>query len=107
MPDVHFIQSDGTDQLVEVPLGENLKQAAIDNLVPGIIGDCGGFASCGTCHAYIDESFQAALDAPSEDEEMVLEGILAPVTENSRLTCQVRMVPALDGVVVRIPDEQI
>ncbi|GAB3246654.1 2Fe-2S iron-sulfur cluster-binding protein [Nocardioides dilutus] len=106
MSTAHFVEADGTDHTVEVPDGENLKQAAMDNLVPGIIGDCGGFAECGTCHGYVDEAYLDRLPAATEDEEMMLEGILAPVERNSRLTCQIPMTSELDGIVVRLPEVQ-
>ncbi|MDR6174171.1 2Fe-2S ferredoxin [Nocardioides zeae] len=106
MSTANFIEADGTAHAVDVPDGENLKQAAIDNLVPGIIGDCGGFAECGTCHGYVDEAYVDRLPAPSEDERLMLEGILAPVEANSRLTCQIPMTPQLDGIVVRLPEVQ-
>jgi len=106
MSTAHFVGADGTDYAVEVPDGESLKQAAVDNLVPGIIGDCGGFAECGTCHGYVDEAYLDRIPAPTEDEEMMLEGILAPVEHNSRLTCQISMTPQLDGIVVRLPEVQ-
>ena len=106
MPVVRFIQFDGTQLSVEVPDGENLKQAALDNMVPGIIGDCGGYAECGTCHGYVEGTSTAELEPPTEDEEMMLEGLLAPVRENSRLTCQIKMRPELDGITVRLPEVQ-
>ena len=106
MPKAHFVEADGTDHTVDVSEGETLKQAAVDNLVPGIIGDCGGYAECGTCHGYVDEAFLERLPEPSEDEQLMLEGILAPVHHNSRLTCQLTMTPELDDIVVRLPEVQ-
>jgi 2Fe-2S ferredoxin len=106
MPQVNFIDPTGVRHSLEVQPGDTLKQAAVDNLVAGIIGDCGGFASCGTCHAYIDDAHQASLQPPSEDELFMLEGLVAPVRETSRLTCQIVMTEELDGVVVHIPAEQ-
>lgn len=106
MPLVRFIEFDGTEHPVDATVGEVLKQAALDNLVPGIIGDCGGFAECGTCHGYIDVPYAAKLDEPDEAEEMMLEGLLAPVAENSRLTCQVTMRADLEGIIVRLPEVQ-
>ena len=106
MPTARYIESDGTEHVVDVRIGENLKQAALDNLVPGIVGDCGGYASCGTCHGYVDDAHLALLDPPTEDEAVMLEGLLAPVNANSRLTCQLAMNPSLDGITIRLPDVQ-
>lgn len=106
MPTARFIESNGTEHIVEVFVGQDLKQAALDNLIPGIIGDCGGYASCGTCHGYIDDVYLARLAPPGEDEEVMLEGLLSTVTVNSRLTCQLTMTTSLDGITVRLPEEQ-
>ncbi|AKS33772.1 2Fe-2S iron-sulfur cluster-binding protein [Mycolicibacterium goodii] len=106
MPTARYVEPNGVKHTVEVPVGENLRQAALDNLVPGIIGECGGYATCGTCHGYVDDSFLPKLAPPSEDEEFMLEGLLAPVTANSRLTCQLIMSPSLEGITIRLPEEQ-
>lgn len=103
---VRFVEHDGTEHVVEVAIGENLKQAALDNLIPGIIGDCGGCATCGTCHGYIERSFLHQLPPMDEDEEFALEGVPADVEDNSRLTCQIIMTDALAGIEVRLPDVQ-
>lgn len=106
MPKARFVGADGAESILEVPVGENLMQAAVDNLVPGVIGDCGGFAECGTCHVFVDQRFSGLLAARSEDEEIMLEGLLNPVTEASRLSCQIVMTGELDGITVHIPEEQ-
>lgn len=106
MPDARYVQADGSETLLDVPLGQTLKQAALDAMVPGIIGDCGGFATCGTCHAYVGDDYLDRLPTPSEDEEIMLEGLLGPVTAASRLTCQIAMTPALDGITVTLPATQ-
>ena len=106
MPEARYLGTDGAETVLDVPVGETLMQAAVDNLVPGIIGDCGGFATCGTCHVYVAERFVALLPDPSEDEETMLEGLLTPVTANSRLACQVTMTDDLDGITVQVPESQ-
>jgi 2Fe-2S ferredoxin len=106
MPEARFVGADGAESVLDVAVGETLRQAAVDNLVPGIIGDCGGFATCGTCHVFVDERFLPLLPAPSEDEEIMLEGLLAAMTETSRLTCQIAMTDELDGITVHVPESQ-
>lgn len=106
MPKARYVGVDGTETVLDVPVGENLKQAAVDNLVPGILGECGGFATCGTCHVFVDQPYRSRLPDPSEDEEVVLEGLLGPVTEASRLTCQIALTDELDGITVRVPESQ-
>ena len=106
MPLVTFIGADGRRHEVDADIGSSLKQVALDHLVPGILGDCGGTATCGTCHAYVATEYAGRLQPPSEEEELTLSGVLAPVTRDSRLTCQITMSQALDGIVLRLPDVQ-
>lgn len=105
MTHITYIEDDGTRHEVEAEDGTSLMQAALDNLVPGIVGDCGGCCSCATCHAYIDPAFLDRLPPPQADERDLLEGAL-DIQACSRLTCQVRVQAALEGVVVRIPRSQ-
>jgi 2Fe-2S ferredoxin len=106
MPVVRFVESDGTAHIVDAAVGQTLKQAAIDNLVPGIIGECGGCATCGTCHGYVDARFLPLLAAPDDNEQMVLEGVPAPLAANSRLTCQILMTEELAGIEIHLPVTQ-
>jgi Ferredoxin len=105
MLQVTFIEHDGTAHLVSAPSERTLMQIALDNGVPGILGDCGGSCSCATCHAYVDARWTDKLPAISETETFMLEGVPDP-RENSRLCCQIKMQVALDGIVVQLPEEQ-
>lgn len=105
MSKVTFIEHDGTTHLVEAENDQNLMQCAQNHGVPGILGDCGGCCSCGTCHGYIDPPWQARVGEASEDERLMLDGA-DHVQPGSRLTCQVKMTDALDGLVVRLPPVQ-
>ncbi len=105
MPKVTFIEADGKQHAVDAQAGKSVMQTALDNLVPGIVGECGGFASCATCHGYVDEAWTAKLPPPDAAEE----GMIAcafHVRPNSRLTCQIKLTPELDGLVVRLPPSQ-
>jgi len=106
MLQVTFIEHDGTTHLVSAPLERTLMQIALDNAVPGILGDCGGACSCATCHAYVDARWTEKLPAVSETEAFMLEGVPAP-RANSRLCCQIKMQAALDGIVVQLPEVQV
>ncbi|WP_048440312.1 2Fe-2S iron-sulfur cluster-binding protein [Caenimonas sp. SL110] len=106
MPTVVFIDHEGAATRVEAPLGKSLMQVAVDNGVTGILGDCGGSCSCATCHGYVDEAFVGLLAPRSESETFMLEGV-PELKDNSRLCCQIRMQPQLDGIVVRLPAEQV
>ncbi|ATB37919.1 (2Fe-2S) ferredoxin [Cystobacter fuscus] len=105
MTKIKFIEADGKEHEVEAQEGQSVMQTALNNLVPGIVGECGGFASCATCHGYVDEGWQSKLPPPDAAEE----GMIAcafHVKPNSRLTCQIKVTPALDGMVVRLPVSQ-
>lgn len=105
MPKVTYIESNGATHTIEAEPGRNLMQIATENLVPGILGDCGGVCSCATCHAYVDPAWLNLLPARSETEIFLLEGVSNPLTE-SRLCCQIKMSADLDGIVLTLPDEQ-
>ena len=106
MPKVVFIDPTGTRHDVEAPAGKNLMQVALDNSVPGILGDCGGACSCATCHGYVDPSWTDRLPPRSETEVFMLEGVPEP-RGSSRLCCQLRASAELDGIVIELPDEQV
>jgi len=105
MPTVTFIEHNGTPHTVEATPERSLMQIAIDNGVPGILGDCGGACSCATCHGHVDARWQAELPPMTETESFMLDGVIER-DAGSRLCCQIRLTPALDGLVVRLPAEQ-
>ncbi len=104
-PRVRFIEHDGTEHLVEAELGQGVMQCAQQHLVPGVLGDCGGSATCGTCHGYVDFHWMPRVGPPGEDERLLLDGS-DDARPNSRLTCQIVMTPELDGLIVRLPRTQ-
>ncbi|WP_028081000.1 2Fe-2S iron-sulfur cluster-binding protein [Solimonas soli] len=106
MPNILFIDHTGKEYRVQAEAGKNVMQIATENMVPGILGDCGGACSCATCHGYVDPAWLDKVDPKSEAEEMMLDGALN-VESNSRLTCQIILTDALDGLVVRLPASQI
>ena len=105
MPKILYIEHNGTQHVVEAEVGKSVMQVAIDNMVPGIVGDCGGCCTCATCHGYIDPSWVDKLQVPSEEEIMMLDGALS-VQPSSRLTCQITVKSELDGLVIRLPASQ-
>ena len=106
MPKATYIEADGTVTEVELPEGWTLMQGATLNGVDGIEGECGGSCSCATCHCYVDEAFLAALPEPGPVEDDMLDLTVSERRENSRLSCQIKMTPALDGIVVHLPEAQ-
>jgi 2Fe-2S ferredoxin len=102
---ITYIEFNGTAHEVEGSEGQSIMEVATQNLIPGILGDCGGTCSCATCHTYVDAAWLARIDAASDDELGVLEGAL-DVRENSRLCCQIKLDSTLDGIVVHLPLRQ-
>lgn len=107
MPDITLIAADGTEHGFEAAYGISLMQAATGHGVPGILADCGGLPSCGTCHVFVDPAWADRLPPPAADELAVLEITAVPRRANSRLACQIRLTPALQGLLLRLPDYQV
>ena len=100
-----YVEHDGTEHAVDAPIGWSLMEAAVKHRIPGIDADCGGACACATCHVYVDPAWAAAIPAKSEMEEAMLDFAL-DVKENSRLSCQIKVSAALDGLIVRTPRTQ-
>lgn len=105
MPQVTYIDKDDKEYVVDVDNGTNLMQAAIDNMVPSILGDCGGACACATCHVFVDPAWMDKVGQADEVEAEMLDGLMDP-EPTSRLSCQIIMSDQLDGVVVRLPESQ-
>lgn len=105
MPSITFVFHDGTRQEVSAPSGHSIMQVASDNNIEGIIAECGGSCSCATCHCYVDEAWADKLEAPSAMEKEMLTCVLNEKA-NSRLSCQVKVTDALDGIAVHVPESQ-
>jgi ferredoxin, 2Fe-2S len=105
MPRITYIEHDGTAHIVDVPVGWSVMEGAVRNLVPGIDADCGGACACATCHVYVDPGWLDKLPPREELESAMLDFAPAP-RSNSRLSCQIRMTQALDGLVVETPESQ-
>ena len=105
MPKITFISHNGKESVVDAPEGISVMNAAVDNGVPGIDADCGGECSCATCHVMVDAAWFAKTGAPNTNEEAMLD--LNPErTPTSRLSCQIKVTGALDGLVVNVPEFQ-
>ncbi|PCH84612.1 MAG: 2Fe-2S ferredoxin [Piscirickettsiaceae bacterium] len=99
---VTYIEHDKTSHEVEVEEGQNLMEAALDNMVPGIDGDCGGVCACATCHVHVDPSWVDKLE-PMTDAEDAMLGIVDERTENDRLCCQIIASPEINGLILHLP----
>ena len=105
MPRVTYIQADGQSQEVNLEAGSSLMQGAVDNMIDGIVAECGGSCSCATCHCYIEESWSSKVEPASEIEKDLLDCV-TDQKENSRLSCQINVTDSLDGLVVHLPESQ-
>lgn len=107
MPLVTYIEHDGARHEIDVASGENVMRGAVYNGVEGILGECGGGLACATCHCYVDEAWADVCGEPeSQEERDMLESAAAERRATSRLSCQIEVSDALDGLIVHLPETQ-
>ena len=105
MAKITYIEHSGAEPGVEVKSGLSVMEGAVKNNIPGIDADCGGACACATCHVYVDEAWKDKTGTPSAMEESMLD-FAENVEPTSRLSCQIRVTDALDGLSVRMPESQ-
>ncbi|KJZ21246.1 2Fe-2S iron-sulfur cluster-binding protein [Loktanella sp. S4079] len=105
MVSITFIQPDGAAQTVQATEGDSVMQTALNNNIAGIFAECGGAMMCATCHCYVEDDWSAQTGPKSDGEDDMLECAETEVTDASRLTCQIKVTPDLDGLVIRLPAE--
>jgi 2Fe-2S ferredoxin len=86
--------------------GDSLMQAAVAAGVDGIAADCGGLLTCATCHVVVPEPWRSALPPMAAEESTMLDFTATPRCEGSRLSCQIVLSEALDGMMVDLPKSQ-
>ena len=106
MPTITFIHPDNRVQSVEAEIDDSAMRVALAHGIDEIVAECGGNAVCATCHVYVDEAWLPKLAPVAADEDDLLDGAAAERLPNSRLSCQIKITPALDGLVLRLPDRQ-
>jgi len=106
MPTVHLIAADGSRTTLQARRGQSLMKAALAGDVDGIAADCGGCLTCATCHVYVAADWFAKLPAPSRDERAMLEMTASERRPGSRLSCQIALDDALEGLTVELPPAQ-
>jgi len=107
MVHINFVEADGRTFEVDAPEGWSLMEAAFHNGVEGIEAECGGSCTCATCHVYVDERYLDKLKPVQPNEDEMLECTATERLPTSRLSCQIELTDALDGIVVNIPETQI
>ncbi|HET8880592.1 MAG TPA: 2Fe-2S iron-sulfur cluster-binding protein [Solimonas sp.] len=101
---ITFIEHDGTRHTVDVEPGTNLMEAATLNMVPGVLGMCGGICSCATCHCYVPDAWRDRVAPPADGETLMLDTVTHRKPD-SRLGCQIIVGDALDGIEVGLPED--
>lgn len=107
MPTIHYILKDGSTRSVEAKAGASVMETAIHHNIRGIDAECGGSCSCATCHVYVADDFLDRLEPPDEMEDELLDGTASEREPGSRLSCQITVTAALDGLTVRVPQTQV
>jgi ferredoxin, 2Fe-2S len=105
MAKITYIDAVDVARTVDGEIGSTVMETAIKNGVPGIEAECGGACACSTCHVYVDEAWREKTGEPSPMEEDMLD-FAFEVKPNSRLSCQIKVTEALDGLVVTTPERQ-
>ena len=105
MPKITYIEHSGKEHVIEAPVGQTVMETAVKHAVPGIDADCGGACACATCHVYVDPEWLPKLPKRQDMEEQMLDFAIE-LKPNSRLSCQLKVTPALDGLIVRTPKSQ-
>jgi 2Fe-2S ferredoxin len=104
---IQFVQAGNAAPLqLQCKTGQSLMQAAVAANVNGIEADCGGLMTCATCHVHVREPYAGQLPPPGEEELGMLEFTASPRRPNSRLSCQIELTEALDGLTVDLPENQ-
>ena len=105
-PTITFIDANGNRRTLQAEPGQSVMQAAIDNKVPGILADCGGCCSCATCHCYVEEPWGGLVPTASVEEAELVSYAFDP-RPTSRLSCQLVLTFAHDGIEIGLPKRQI
>jgi ferredoxin, 2Fe-2S len=105
MPQVTYVQPDGSTRTCLLKAGQSVMDGALDNDIPGIRAQCGGGCTCATCHCYVLEPALDALPPPHQDELDLLDYVFER-RGNSRLSCQIRVGAGLDVMVIAVPTRQ-
>jgi len=105
MVQITFIDFSGQSRTVEGDEGSTVMETALKNNVPGIEAECGGACACATCHVYVDEAWADKIPPAQPMEEDMLD-FAFDVRPTSRLSCQIRVTAATEGLVVHTPERQ-
>ena len=105
MPKITYIEHDGTQHTVEAEVGSTVMETALKNDVSSVVAECGGGCTCATCLVHVDETWFEKVGPPSSEENDMLDAAFE-LKPTSRLSCQIKVTDALDGLIVRTPAYQ-
>jgi len=106
MPKITYINADGSSRTIDAEIGATVMETAIKNSVAGIEAECGGACACATCHVYVDDTWREIAGEPSPMEEDMLD-FGYDVQPNSRLSCQIKVTPEIDGLTVDVAPRDV
>jgi len=101
-----FILPDGTERELEAKPGLSVMETAVQNNIEGIVAECGGSMSCATCHVFLDEASLERIGGPGETESDMLDFAATERRPTSRLSCQIKVGPEIEGALISIPERQ-
>ena len=105
MPKIIYITQEKSKHEIDVDNGYTVMEGAVNNNIDGIPAECGGACACATCHAYIDSSWLDKIPEMDEMEDSMLDAAFER-KDNSRLTCQIEVSDELDGMIVKIAENE-
>ena len=106
MTKIHITNQDGDQTTIDAEDGLSLMEAAMNEGIPDILAECGGACACATCHVYVHADDFGRVGEPSEIEEAMLE-FNDYRQDTSRLSCQIKISPELEGLRVTTPESQL
>lgn len=104
MPEIVIVERSGKEHRISGQVGNSLMETIRDAGLDELLALCGGVCSCATCHVHVDPAWRETLAPISEDENDLLDSS-SYRDDGSRLSCQVRLEAAHDGLRVRIAEE--
>ena len=105
MAKITYHTDDNKTHTIDVQNGLTVMEGAIQNDIPGIDADCGGACACATCHVYVDQNWVEKTGEAEQMEQDMLD-FAFDVTDQSRLSCQIKISDELDGLIVNLPEKQ-
>ncbi len=107
MPSITFVTHNRTEKTTSEPDGVSAMQAAQNAGIDGIVAECGGSMMCATCHVYVREPWAAKLPPMTATEHEMLTMTVSERRPSSRLSCQIVLSAALDGITLDLPEKQV